>query len=96
MKQESHSSSSSSAFSTTVSEIQVREREDAPDSDISPVPVSNLVDDGSRQPEETPIERGNLFFLRSRNGCKNSGEIWWMMKFHYRETLTPVLLMKFL
>ena len=22
--------------------------------------------------------------LRSRNGCKNSGKIWWMMKFHYR------------
>ena len=27
---------------------------------------------------------------------KNSGKIWWMMKFHYREALTPVLLMKFL
>ena len=23
--------------------------------------------------------------LRFRNGCKNSGKIWWMMKFHYRE-----------
>ena len=34
--------------------------------------------------------------LRSRNGCKNSGKIWRMMKFHYREALTPVLLMKFL
>ena len=32
--------------------------------------------------------------LRSRNGCKNSGKFWWMMKFHYREALTPVLLMK--
>ena len=32
--------------------------------------------------------------LRSRNGCKNSGKIWWMMKFQYREALTPVLLMK--
>ena len=49
MKQESHSSSSSSP---TVGEIQVREREDAPISDISPVPVSNLVDDGSGKPEE--------------------------------------------
>ena len=28
--------------------------------------------------------------LRFRNGCKNSGRIWWMMKFHYREALTPV------
>ena len=54
MKQESHfsSSSSSSPSSPTVGEIQVREREDAPNSDISPVPVSNLVDDGSGQPEE--------------------------------------------
>ena len=54
MKQESHSSSSSSSSpsSPTVGEIQVREREVAPNSDISPVPVSNLVDDGSGQPEE--------------------------------------------
>ena len=74
MKQESHSSSSSSSSSSspTVSEIQIREREDATVSDISPVPVSNLVDDGSGQPDETQankipktnkkeitIERGN-------------------------------------
>ena len=111
MKQESHSSSSysSSPSSPTVGEIQVREREDAPNSDISPVPVSILVDDGSGKPEEiqanqipkpnkkkTTTERGNRVILRSRNGCKNSGNIWWMMKFHHREALTPVLLMKFL
>ena len=73
MKQESHSSSSSSSPSSpTVGEIPVREREDAPNNDISPVPVSNLVDDRSGQPEEiqaneipktnkkeTTIERGN-------------------------------------
>ena len=106
MKQESHSSSSSSP---TVGEIQVRERKDAPNSDISPVPVSNLVDDGSGQPDkiqanktqkpnekETTIEWETRQILRSRNGCKNSGKIWWMMKFHYREALTPVHLMKFL
>ena len=54
MKEESHSSSSSSSSpsSPTVGEIQVREREDATNSDISPVPVSNLVDDGSGQPDE--------------------------------------------
>ena len=42
LKQESHSSSSSSSSSSspTVSEIQVREREDATNSDISPVPES--------------------------------------------------------
>ena len=112
MQQESHSSSSSSSSpsSPTVDEISVREREDAPDSDISPVPVSNFVDDRSRKREEiqanktpkpnkkeTTIERGNpCVILRSQNGCKNSGKIWWMMKFHYREALTPVLLMKFL
>ena len=57
---------------STVGEIPVREREDAPNSDISPVPVSELVDDGSGKPEEiqaneipktnkkeTTIERGN-------------------------------------
>ena len=71
-KQESHSSSSSSSSpsSPTVGEIQVREREDATNSDISPVPVSELVDDRSGKPEdiqankipkpykkETPIKR---------------------------------------
>ena len=55
MKQESHSSSSSSSSSSspTVSEIQIRERGDATVSDTSPVPVSNSVDDGSGQPDET-------------------------------------------
>ena len=75
MKQESHSSSSSSSPCTpTVGEILVREKEDAPDGDISPVPVSEFVDDRSGQPEEiqanripkrnqkeTPIEWGNPF-----------------------------------
>ena len=73
MKQESHSSSSSSSPSPpTVGEIPVREKEDATNSDISPVPVSNLVDDGSGQPDgiqanknskpnkkETTIEKRN-------------------------------------
>ena len=106
MKQESHSSSSSSSSpsSPTVGEIPVREREDAPNSDIFPV-----VDDRSGKPEEiqaneipktnkkeTTIEPETRVILRSRNGCKNSGKFWWMMKFHYREALTPVLLMRFL
>ena len=61
MKQESHSSSSSSSSSSspTVGEIQIRERKDGNSSDISPVQVSNSVDDRSGQPEETTIERGN-------------------------------------
>ena len=60
-RQESHSSSSSSASSSspTVSEIQIREREDGINNDISPVQVSTSVDDRSGQPEETTIERGN-------------------------------------
>ena len=57
IKQESHSSSSSSPSSPTVGEISVREREDAPHSDISPVPVSELVDDGSGQPDETQANK---------------------------------------
>ena len=61
LKQESHSSSSSSSSSSspTVSEIQIRERKDGNNSDISPLQVSNSVDDGSGQPDETTIERGN-------------------------------------
>ena len=53
-RQESHSSSSSSSShsSPTVDEISVREREDVLDSDISPVPVSELVDDRSGKREE--------------------------------------------
>ena len=44
IKLESHSSSSSSSSpcSPTGGEMSVREREDAPNSDISPVPVSEL------------------------------------------------------
>ena len=54
MKQESHSSSSSSSSpsSPTVGERSVREKEDVLDSDISPVPVSEFVDDRSGKPEE--------------------------------------------
>ena len=52
MKHESRSSSSSSS-SPTVGEIQVREREDAPYSDKSPVPVSELVGDRTGEPVET-------------------------------------------
>ena len=56
IKQESRSSSSSSSSSPsspTVGDMSVREREDAPNSDISPVPVSELVDDGTGEPVET-------------------------------------------
>ena len=73
-RQESHSSSSSSSSlsSPTVGEISVREKEDAPNSDISPVQVSTTVDERSgrldesqanktQKPnrKETTIERGN-------------------------------------
>ena len=69
-KQESHSSSPSSPSpsSPTVGEMSVREKEVAPNSDISPVPVSELVDDRTVEP----------------------------MKFHCKEALPPVLLMKLL
>ena len=97
-----------SSSSPTVSEIQTREREDGINSDTSPVQVSTSVDDRSGKPEEiqanknlktnkkeTTIERKTrVVILRSRSGSKNSGKIWWMMKFQYREVLTPVFLMK--
>ena len=94
MKQESHSSSSSSSSSSspTVGEIQVRERDDVTNSDISPVPVSELVDDRSGRPDETqankipktnkketPIERGDPL-------CSDDSEIpEWLQEF--RENL---------
>ena len=56
IKQESRSSSSSSSSSPsspTVGDMSVRETEDAPDRDISPVPVSELVDDRTGEPVET-------------------------------------------
>ena len=58
-RQESHSSSSSSTSSSspTVSEIQIREREDRIDSDISPVQVSNSVGDRSGQPDGTQANK---------------------------------------
>ena len=54
LKQESHSSSSSSSSpsSPTVGDLSVREREDVTNSDISPVPVSEFVDDSSGRPDE--------------------------------------------
>ena len=59
MKQESHSSSSSSSSpsSPSVGDLSVREREDATNSDISPVPVSNSVDDRSGRPDETQANK---------------------------------------
>ena len=92
MKQESYSSSSSSSSSPTVGKIQVREREDAPNSDISPVPVSEFVDDSSGRPDEdqaneipkqnkkeTTIERGDPL-------CSDDSEIpEWLQEF--RENL---------
>ena len=59
MRQESHSSSSSSSSpsSPTVGELSVREREDVTNSDISPVPVSEFVDDSSGRPDETQANK---------------------------------------
>ena len=74
MKQESHSSwsSSSSSSSPTVSEIQIREREDGNSSDISPLQVSHSVDDRSGQLDETTIERSNSL---------NSEILEWLQEF---------------
>ena len=58
LKQESHSSSSSSSPSSpTVGDLSVREREDVTNSDISPVPVSEFVDDRSGRPDETQANK---------------------------------------
>ena len=59
MKQESHlsSSSSSSPSSPTAGDMSVREREDASNRDISPVPVSELVDDRTGKPVENQANK---------------------------------------
>ena len=59
MRQESRSSSSSSSSSSspTVGDLSVREREDVIHSDISPVPVSEFVDDSSGRPDETQANK---------------------------------------
>ena len=57
-RQESHSSSSStSSSSPTVSEIQRQDRGDRIESDISPVQVSNSVDDRSGRPDDTQANK---------------------------------------
>ena len=44
-------------FTPTVGEMSDREREDTPNSDISPVPVSELVDDRTGEPVETQAKQ---------------------------------------
>ena len=92
MRQESHSSSSSSSSpsSPTVGEISVREREDAPDSDISPAPVSELVDDRTVKPVETqaneiPKTNEKETTTERRNLCDDSEMPEWLQEF--RENL---------
>ena len=92
MKQDSHSSSSSSSSpsSPTVGEIQVREREDATDSDISPVPVSELVDDRTvklveNQANEIPKPNKKETTIERRNQCGDSEIPEWLQEF--RENL---------
>ena len=83
IKQESHSSSSSSSSpsSPTVDEISVREREDAPNSDISPVPVSEFVDDRTGQPVENqanqiPKTNKKESTIERRNPCDSEIPEW--------------------
>ena len=90
-RQESHSSSSSSASSSsrTVSEIQIREREDGINSDTSPVQVSTSVDDRSGQPDETQaniIQKPNKKkTTKERSNPLNSEIPEWLQEF--RENL---------
>ena len=47
----------SSPSSPAVGDLSVREREDVANSDISPVPVSEFVDDRSGRPDETQANK---------------------------------------
>ena len=83
IKQESRSSSSSSSSpcSPTVGEIQVRERENALNSDISPVPESELVDDRTGKPVETqgnqiPKTNKKETTIERRNPCDSEIPEW--------------------
>ena len=86
MKHVSYSSSSSPS-SPTIGEIQDRTREDATNRDISPVAVSNLVDDRSGKPDEvqanknpkpnekeTTIERSNPLYSEIPEWVKIQGK----------------------
>ena len=94
MKQESRfsSSSSSSLSSRTVGDLSVREKEDVTNSDISPVPVSKLVDDSSGRPDENQankIPKTNKKETSTTRGdalCSDNSEIpEWLQEF--RENL---------
>ena len=81
MKQESHSSSSSSSSpsSPTV------DREDAPDSDISPVPVFEMVDDRTVKPVETqankiPKTNKKQTTIERGNPCDDSEIPEWLLQ----------------
>ena len=79
-----------SLSSPTVGEILVREREDAPNSDISAVPVSELVDDRSGKPEEiqankTPKTNEKETTTERGNPCGDSEIPDWLQEF--RENL---------
>ena len=94
MRQESHSSSSSSSSpsSPTVGDLSVREREDVTNSDISPVPVSEFVDDSSGRPDETQANKipktnkKETTITRGDPLCSDNSEIpEWLQEF--RENL---------
>ena len=70
--------------------MSVREREDAPNSDISPVPVSELVDDITEKPVETqaneiPKSNKKETTIERRNLCDDSEIPEWLQEF--RENL---------
>ena len=93
-RQKSHSSSSSSSSpsSPTVGDLSVREMEDVTNIDISPVPVSELVDDSSGRPDETQANKipktnkKETTITRGDPLCSDNSEIpEWLQEF--RENL---------
>ena len=69
--------------------MSVRESEDAPNSDISPVPVSNLVDDRTGEPVETQANQipksKEKTTIELGNPCGDSEIPEWLQEF--RENL---------
>ena len=90
--------SSSNVDDRTVKPVVFREtnHEQAQANQKIPKTIKKGDHDRTEKPVARPTQVEHRQVLKSRSGCKNSEKIWWMMKFHYREAHTPVLLMKYL
>ena len=75
----------------------VGERSGRPDVDqANKTPKTNRKEPQKEREDPLLKERGDPFYSEIPEWLQNSEKIWWMMKLLNTETLTPVLLMKYL